>query len=170
MIFNANDIKEFLLEQGYLEWNGEVVDRSTGNTRKATKNDFDYSGINSSTSLAFTYRGNLEIKDLTITNFHFITYSYDSDVLGSGETQRVDKNLSQKWQKFLLKKYNEEYAKMLFDWCIENMAQIQEETNKRISEFSKEEKAKANKKINKYNEIALMAMANLSSKDLNELN
>ena len=170
MIFNLNDIKEFLLEQCYLEWNGEVVDHSTGITRKATKNDFDYSRINSSTSLQFNFKGTDFVQDATITNFHFITYSYDSDVLGSGETQRVDKNLSQKWQKFLLKKYNEEYAKMLFDWCIENMAQIQDETSKRISDFTKEEKAKANKKINKYNEIALMAMANLSEKDLNEIN
>ena len=170
MTFNSNDINEFLVAAGYPEWNGEVCDKETGEKRLATKQDFNYSGKNSSTTLAFNFHGNTEVKDMKITDFQFITYSYDSNIMESGETQRVDKDFSTQWIQFLLKNHGKVYAKQLFDWSISNMSKIEKTKKDAISQFIKQENEKYSHQLDYFNTLAEQSMKYLPAETIDSLN
>ena len=108
MIFNLNDIRHFLLEKNY-PWDMQVVDNETGEKRLATMEDFNYSRTHTLTKLVFNYRFGEITKDMHITDFKFLTYDEESNIMGSGSNITLDEVFSKDWINFLLFKHKKEY-------------------------------------------------------------
>lgn len=134
--FTLKDIHDFLLERGYPEWNYEVYDRKTGEKRKATLEDFDYSGRYSTTDLAFTDKhGNDCNLEIYVTDFAFLTYRDEPNIMGSGSTTYDHKDFSNDWINFLLYTHEEEYAKKLLKYAEQNKQRIKKEAEDKIEKF-----------------------------------
>lgn len=166
MTFNFKDIRKFLLTKNFPEWQNTVIDRKTGIERHATMEDFNYSGLASTTTLTFTTKHGTITKDVHITDLKFVTYNDETNIMGSGSTQNIDKVYSQDWINFLLHSHTTEYAKKIFDWSTRKIANIQQETNEKIKQFSINQREQAKEKIELYNQIATNAMNYLEDKDI----
>lgn len=135
--FTLEDIRDFLKQQYGIDWGFEVWDRKTGKKRRATIEDFDYSGRYSTTELAFYYDKhgidcNLEVY---VTDFDFITYREESNIMGSGSTTYVDKNFIKDWIGFLSYTHEEKYAKTLLAHALYNKQRIKQEAEEKIEKF-----------------------------------
>ena len=172
-IFTIEDIKEFLLKNN-LKWTGFIYNDVEFSKTLATIEDFKYSEHSTVVMEIENELAHNSFVDMFITNFSFLTYTADHQFMENGIFQSVDKVLTKKWQQFLLNRHKEKYAKLLFDWCIDNMTAIETETKEKIHNFSIKEKEKANSASKQYNDSAKLAMSYLPEEYLqsldNELN
>ena len=146
MIFTLNDIRKFLFEENYPEWTMQVVDKKTDEERIATMEDFNYSGINSSTTLVFTTKfGGTFTKKMQISDFKFLTYDEQSNIMGSGSSIFIDSDYSKRWIDFLLFEHKNEYAKTVFNWSTNKISLIQKITADKIKQFTEQETKKSKK-------------------------
>ena len=167
MIFTLEDIRHFLLEENYPEWTMKVLDGKTHEERIATMEDFNYTGLNSSTTLVFRTRfGGTFTKKMQVSDFKFLTYDEQSNIMGSGSSIFIDYEYTKRWIDFLLYKHKNEYAKAVFDWSTNKIASIEKEKTEKIKQFTQQETEKSKKKIDKYNKIAENAMKYLSDEDI----
>ena len=167
MIFTLNDIRKFLLEENYPEWTMKVIDRQTDEERMATIEDFNYFGLNSSTTLVFPMKfGGTFTKKMQISDFKFLTYDEQSNIMGSGSSVYIDYDYSKRWIDFLLFQHGNEYAKSVFNWSTDKISLIQKITADKIKQFTEQETKKSRKSIDKYNTIAEKAMKYLSDEDM----
>ncbi len=166
--FTTKDIKEFLSKNN-LNWTGYIYNDDGYSKTYATEDDFDYSEHSSLVLEILNNNVRNSLVDMVISNFSFLIYTDASMFMRNGSFPTVDKDLSTKWQKFLLNKYHSQYAEMLFAWSIKNMSDIQTETEERIQEYSKSERAKAQLNIEKFNTSAKLAMTFLPSESLQNL-
>ena len=151
--FTIQDIKEFLLNNN-INWTGFIYNDDNMSKTEASIEDFDYSEYSPMVMEIQNDHVRNSFVDMFITNFSFLTYTDDSKFMENGSFQSIDKDLSTKWQNFLLKKYHSDYAEILFAWCIHNINEINTETADRIQLFTSEETKKANAEITKFNETA----------------
>ena len=137
--FTLEDIRDFLKRQFNFDWNYDVWDKKTGKQRKATLEDFDYSGRYSTTELAFFDKcGCVYNLEVHVSDFEFITYIDEPNIMGSGSTTYVHKNLSYSWIDYLLYRHNEEYAKKLFETSVINKKQIKNDMLEKIQTYTQE--------------------------------
>lgn len=109
-MFNVDDIKKFLKQQGYV-WYGYI---STGYGPKiATSQDFEDPFENN--ILHVTQDG----EDINIAVCLTSTYFELSRPIQSrfGARRFEDVDLSTAWQKYMLENYREKYAPVLKQWC-----------------------------------------------------
>lgn len=165
-IFTIEDIKDFLKEQGSLEWTGYIYKDNGYDRKLATIEDFVYPQKSTVALEIINRNARNTFVDMFITNFNFLTYTDISQFVDNGSFPSVDKSWSKKWHQFLLNRYKEKYAKLLFDWSIDNITGIQCGTQKNIEDYTRKEKANADRKIAIFNEIAKNAMNHLSSEDI----
>ena len=163
--FTTEDIKEFLSKNN-LNWTGFIYNDETMTKTYASDEDFEYSEYSTIVMEVANEHTRNSFVDMFITNFSFLTYTDDSKFMENGSFQSVDKDLSSKWQNYLLQKYHSDYAEILFAWCIHNINEINTETADRIRLFTSEETKKANSEIAKFNEIAKKAMHCLNAETL----
>ncbi len=157
-IFTIEDIKEFLAQHNYLEWSGYILDYQNDDKVYATIDDFNNSQ-HSPVALEFITEDNVIVfVDMLINNFSFETFIEDLNISKNKSIIKIDRVMSQEWQAFLLKKYKNVYAEELFNWSVDNIHNIDCETNKKIERYSKQEKTKAQQQIEIFSESAKKAM------------
>ena len=112
MIYNLRDIHDFLLQKGYPEWNYEIYDKHSRNKKLAKTEDFtDKFGFFENVLLTFVNKHNFTIYlEVYITDFKFITFKSESNIMGSGLTTYTDNDFTHDWIDFLLSAHKEEYA------------------------------------------------------------
>lgn len=162
-IYTLEDVHDFLLQKGYPVWSYQVYDWKTGKIRKATIEDFDYSGMHSSTDLVFYDKhGNDLNLTVSVDTFGFITYRDEGNVMGSGSTTYVDKDFTNDWIGFLSQTYGKEYAKLLLQYAINNKQRIKQEAEEKIEKFRLKVHAKAKGSYNYYMDLEQRAKGVLS--------
>ena len=83
-IFTLENIRDFLKKKYGIDWGCEVWDRKTGKTRRATIEDFDYTGRYDTTELAFSDKNGIDYYlEAYVSDYKFITYKDLSDVRNS---------------------------------------------------------------------------------------
>lgn len=169
-IFTLEDIRDFLRRTFALDWQYDVWDKKTGKQRKVTLRDFDYSGIYSTTELAiFDKCGNAYTLEVYLSDFKFITYKDVPNVMGSGSTTYVHKDLSYQWVDYLLHKYYEEYAKRLFKNSARNKNRIQKEMVEKINKYTQQVKNENRVELEHYKALEEKALTYLTDKDIVDL-
>ena len=139
--FTLEDICDFLKRKFALNWNYEVWDKKSGEKRQVTIEDFDYSGMYSTTDLAiFDKSENSYALDVYLSDFKFITYKDEPNVMGSGSTTYVNKDLSYSWIDYLLHTHGEEYAKRLFKNSARKKKKIKEQMVEKINNYTQQVK------------------------------
>jgi len=132
-IYSLQDIRDFLKQKYALDWRYEVWDRKTSEKRNAIIEDFDYSGRYSTTQLCFYDKhGNDYTLEVYVSDFKFITYKDESNVMGSGSTTYVDKDFTKDWIGFLFYTHEEEYAKALLRYALNNKKRVKKEAEDKI--------------------------------------
>ena len=169
-IYTLENIHDLLRRKYALTWNYEVWDRTNGERRQATLEDFDYSGRYSTTDLAF-YNKYGDICSLTVgvSDFDFITYRDESNVMGSGSTTYVDKDLSSEWINMLLYTHSDKYATRLLKFAQKNKQRIKDEVEQMIEKFRLKAQAEAKGPYTYYRDLEQKAKSALSLEDATEI-
>ena len=167
VLFTLEDIHEFLRLRYGLDWQYEVYDKILGNKRQATIEDFDYSGRYDTTELAFVNKHGVDCNfEVSVVDFAFFTFIDEPNVMGSGSTTSVDKDLSKFWIEYMLEAYGEVYANRLFKNCVKNKKRIEDEVAKKIDDYSKKVKQENRKEIKYYEALAEKAMEHMLDSDI----
>ncbi len=163
-IYTLEDIRNFLMQKGYPEWNYEVYDRYLGNKRKAKIEDFfDEFGFFKHTNMAFTNkRGDECCLEVFITDFKFVTYKDDSNVMSSGSTTYIDKEYTKDWIGFMLYAHREDYANALLKYAEKNKKRIKEEAEEKIEKFRLKTQAETKGPYTYYKDLEETAKSVLS--------
>ena len=96
----------------------------------------------------------------------FFTFIDEPNVMGSGSTTSVDKDLSKFWIEYMLEAYGEVYANRLFKNCVKNKKRIEEEVAKKIDDYSRKVKQENRKEIKYYEALAEKAMEHMLDSDI----
>ena len=169
-IYTLEDIRDFLKQKYAIDWQCEVWDRRTGQKRSATLEDFDYSGRYSSTELAYCdKRGNDYNLEVYATDFEFITYKDESNIMGSGSTTSVDKNFTKDWIGYLFYTHEEEYAKVLLAHALKNKQRIKQEAEEKIEKFRWKTQQEAKGPYTYYRDLELKAKSILTVGEIVEI-
>lgn len=164
-VFTLLDIYDFLLETGLPEWNYEVYDKVTGEKRKATIEDFDYTGRYSTTELAFTDKHGNDC-DLTVyvSDFQFITYRDEPNQMGSGSTTYVHKDFTNSWIDYMLQVHGKEYASKLLSYSQRNRKEIEDELYEKVRAY--EDKVYGEREdLEQYHKLSMKAYNFLTNSD-----
>lgn len=168
--YTFDDIRDFLKRKFALNWNYDLWDKKTGESRQATLEDFNYSGMYSTTDLAIHDRcGNDYILTVYVSNFEFITYRDEPNIMGSGSTTYVNKDLSYQWIDYLLHKHGEEYAKILFKNSARNKKRIQNEMVEKINNYTQQVRNENRVELDHYEELKKKALTYLTDSDIVDL-
>ena len=164
--FELKDVHDFLLEIGCPEWNYEVYDKVTGEKRKATIEDFDYTGRYSTTELAFVDKHGNDC-DLTVyvSDFQFITYRDEPNVMGSGSTTYLHKDFTNAWIDYMLKVHGKEYASKLLSYSQKQRKNIEDELYEKVEVYKKKIYGER-KDLEQYHQLSLKAYNFLTNSDV----
>ena len=131
--FTLEDICDFLKCRFGWDWNYEVWDKKSGEKRKATLEDFDYSGRFSTTELVILDKSeNAYALDVYLSDFKFITYKDEPNVMGSGSTTYVHKDFTNLWIDYMLKVHGKEYASKLLSYSQKQRKNIEDELYEKV--------------------------------------
>lgn len=169
-VYTLEDIYDLLRRKYALTWHYEVWDRTNGERRQATIEDFDYSGRYSTTDLAFYNKyGDICSLTVSVSDFEFITYRDESNVMGSGSTTYVDKDLSNEWINMLLYTHGDKYATRLLKFAQKNKQRIKDEVEQKIEKFRLKVQAEAKGPYTFYRELEQKAKSVLSVEEIAEI-
>ncbi len=169
-IYTLEDIKDLLMRKYALDWQYDVWDRQTGKKRSATLEDFDYSGRYSTTELAFydKYANDCNLT-VSVSDFEFITYRDESNVMGSGSTTHVDKDFTKEWINQLLYTHGENYARRLLKYAENNKQRIKEEAEQKIEKYKLKVQAEVKGPYTYYRDLEQKAKSVLFLDNITEI-
>ena len=170
-IYTLEDIRDFIKREFPFDWNYDVWDKKTGQHRKATLEDFDYSGIHSTTDLAF-FKGKGEDAyslEVHLSDFAFLTYRDEPNVMGSGSTTYLNRDLTKEWINLLLSTHGEKYAKRLLRYAKSNEQRIKEEAEQKVEKYRLKVQAEAKGPYTYYRDLEQKAKELLSHDDITEI-
>lgn len=164
--FTLEDIRNFLKCRFGWNWNYEVWDKKSGEKRKATIEDFDYTGRYSTTELAFVDKYGNDC-DLTVyvSDFQFITYRDEPNVMGSGSTTYVYKDFTNLWIDYMLKVHGKEYASKLLSYSQKQRKNIEDELYEKVEVYKKKIYGER-KDLEQYHQLSLKAYNFLTNSDV----
>ena len=165
--YSLKDIHNFL-SQKYVkfDWDYEIYDRR-GIKRRATIEDFT-NDIYDTVSLVFIYRRDEYNLDVQVTNFSFVVYEDEPNIMGSGSTTKVRDNFTSEWVSFLLDRYGARYAKSLLRYSEIYKKQIKEDAEREIASYANKVQIKAKQRASHYENLAQKAKQFLSTTEVAE--
>lgn len=142
-IYTLKDIHA-LLTQKYqkLKWNYEIYESSTGEKRQAEIKDFT-ENMRDTLALACTYKDDEYSLDVSVSDFAFLVYEDEPNIMGSGSIQRLRDNFTQDWTNLLLAEYGCDYANSLINYCEKRKKQINANAMQEITKQVQKIKARA---------------------------
>jgi len=169
-IFTLEDIQDLLMRKYALDWQYDVWDRQTGEKRSAALEDFDYSGRYNTTELAFYDKYGIDRNlEVYVSDFEFITYRDESNVMGSGSTTYVDKDFTKEWINLLLYAHGEKYAKRLLEYAENNQQRIKEEAGQKVEKYRLKVQAQAKGPYTYYRDLEQKAKSVLFFDNITEI-
>lgn len=167
-IYTLKDIQTFL-SQKYpkLNWNYEIYDSKSGEKIQASIENFN-ENLCRTVALAFTYKNNEFSLDVSVSNFSFLVYEEEPNIMDSGSTLRLKHNFTDDWISLLLAELGHDYAKELISYCKKRQEQINDNAMQEITEYAQKIKAKAEIPSLPYEKLIQKANNVLSSLDNEE--
>lgn len=164
-IYTLKDIQTFL-SQKYpkLNWNYEIYDSKSGEKIQASIENFN-ENLCRTVALACTYKNNEFSLDVSVSNFSFLVYEEEPNIMDSGSTLRLKHNFTDDWISLLLAELGHDYAKELISYCKKRQEQINDNAMQEITEYAQKIKAKAEIQSLPYEKLIQKANNVLSSLD-----
>ena len=164
-IYTLKDIQTYL-SQKYpkLNWNYEIYDSKSGEKIQASIENFN-ENLCRTVALAFTYKNNEFSLDVSVSNFSFLVYEEEPNIMDSGSTLRLKHNFTDDWISLLLAELGHDYAKELISYCKKRQEQINDNAMQEITEYAQKIKAKAEIPSLPYEKLIQKANNVLSSLD-----
>lgn len=106
---------------------------------------------------------------MLVANFAFYTYDGEANQMGSGSTMYIDRDYSTRWINFLLCRYQEAYAKMLFKYAEKNKKRIKQEAEAKIEKLTAKVKEEAKGPYTYYKDLATTAKRGLTAGEISEI-
>jgi hypothetical protein len=166
--YTLNDIQTLLFQKyPKLKWNYEIYERSTGEKRQAEIEDFT-ENMQYTLALACTYKDNEYSLDVSVSDFAFLVYEDEPNIMGSGSTQRLRDDFTNDWTNLLLAEHGYDYANSLINYCEKRKKQINENAMQEITKQVQKIKARAELKSLPYEKLIQKAQIVLPSSDFME--
>lgn len=164
-IYTLKDIQTFL-SQKYpkLNWNYEIYDSKSGEKIQASIENFN-ENLCRTVALACTCKNNEFSLDVSVSNFSFLVYEEEPNIMDSGSTLRLKHNFTDDWISLLLAELGHDYAKELISYCKKRKEQINDNAMQEITEYAQKIKAKAEIQSLPYEKLIQKANNVLSSLD-----
>ena len=164
-IYTLKDIQTFL-SQKYpkLNWNYEIYDSKSGEKIQASIENFN-ENLCRTVALACTCKNNEFSLDVSFSNFSFLVYEEEPNIMDSGSTLRLKHNFTDDWISLLLAELGHDYAKELISYCKKRKEQINDNAMQEITEYAQKIKAKAEIQSLPYEKLIQKANNVLSSLD-----
>ena len=142
-IYTLKDIQTFL-SQKYpkLNWNYEIYNSKSGEKIQASIENFN-ENLCPTVALACTYKNNEFSLDVSVSNFSFLVYEDEPNIMDSGSTLRLKHNFTDDWTSLLFAELGHDYAKELISYCEKRKEQINDNAMQEITEYAQKIKAKA---------------------------
>ena len=164
-IYTLKDIQTFL-SQKYpkLNWNYEIYDSKSGEKIQASIENFN-ENLYRTIALACSYKNNEFSLDVSVSNFSFLVYEDEPNIMDSGSTLRLKHNFTDDWTSLLLAEHGHDYAKELISYCEKRKEQINDNAMQEITEYAQNIKAMAKQKSLPYEKLIQNANNVLASLD-----
>ena len=169
-IYTLRDIHNLLAKKypKYPRWTYDIYERTTGQRRSATIEDFTRNMFDT-TALVFDYKGEEYSLDVAVSNFSFVVYEDEPNIMGSGSTTREKDDFSSDWIELLLDENEEKYAKMLLRYSERHKKKIQSEAEQKIANFTAKVEAEAKRASSRYEDLSQKAKWFLPITDIVEV-
>ena len=165
-IYTLKNIHDLLLEKyPNVEWNYEIYERATGKRRNAIIEDFSENMYDTLT-LAFIHKNNEYSLDVAVSNFSFVVYEDEPNIMGSGSITRIKDVFTNDWTNLLLDEYEEKYAKILLRYSEKRKKQIKDNAEQKIANYAAEIKQKAYREASPYEDMSQKAKEILPITDI----
>ena len=139
-IYTLNNIHDLLLKKyPNFEWSYEIYDRRTGDKKIAEIEDFS-NNLFETLALVFMHNDDEYSLDVAVSNFNFMVYEDEPNIMDSGSVTRLRDNFTSEWVDLLLSEHGLTYANELISYC--------EKCKKQINDRAMDEIAKQVKIIN----------------------
>lgn len=167
--YTLKDIQTLLLQKyPKLKWNYEIYDSRTGEKISASIKNFT-ENMQDTLTLACTYNVNNDYPlIISVSDFAFLVYEDETNILGSGSTRRLKYNLTNNWISLLLSEHGYGYAKKLICYCEKRKEQINHNATEEITKHIQKIKAKAKLETLPYEKLIQKASTVLQSSEFVE--
>ncbi|MBR6778710.1 MAG: hypothetical protein IKM43_00955 [Clostridia bacterium] len=128
----TKDVQEFLKSIG-INWTGKIYNEISATEFIATDEHINKNYMQSYVCQIGAKTDNVE---MTISNVRFMIYGRDINDFDTLDYY-VEENLTEQWQEFLLKKYDVEYANILFAYYNKICKSISEKASREMIELDK---------------------------------
>ena len=151
--YTIKDIQT-LLSQKFpkLKWNNEIYESRTGEKIYVSIEDFT-KHMQGTLALACSYRDNEFPLYVSVSDFAFLVFEDESNIMDSGSTMRLKNNFTNDWTSLLLKKYGYDYAKELINYCEKRKKQINDNAMQEITKLAQKVKARAEQESLPYEQL-----------------
>lgn len=151
--YTLKDVQTLLLQKfPKLNWNYEIYENRTGEKIRASIEDF-IRHTQGTVGLACLYGNNEFPLYVSVSDFSFLVFEDETDVMGSGSTIRLRNNFTNDWTSLLLKKYGYDYAKQLVNYCEKCKKQINDNAMQEITKLVQKVKARAEQEALPYEQL-----------------
>ncbi len=119
--YTLKDIQTLLLQKyPNLKWNYEIYESRTGEKIQASIENFT-ENLKDTLTLSCTYKDNEYPLDVSVSDFSFLVFEDEPNIMDSGSTTKLRNNFTNDWTSLLLEEYGCDYAKNLVNFCEERI-------------------------------------------------
>lgn len=168
-IFTLNNIHDLLASKyvkGF-EWNYQIYDRKNGKKKLATIEDFEDSSR--AVALVIDYKDDEYSLDVAVSDFSFMVFEDEPNIMGSGSTTHLRDNFTNDWITLLLNEHKDEYAKRLLRYSKNNIDRIKKNADEDIAEYINKVHEKVKKQSFHFEHLAEQAKQHLPLLDIVEI-
>ena len=166
--YTLKDIQTLLLQKyPKLKWNYEIYESRTGNKIQASIENFT-ENMQDTLTLACTYKDNEYPLDVSVSDFAFLVYEDEPNIMGSGSTTRLRDDFTNDWTSLLLAEHGEDYAKKLINYCERRKKQINDNAMQEITKHVQKIKARTELELLPYEKLIQKAINVLPTSDFLE--
>lgn len=167
-VYTLKDIQTLLLQKyPKLNWNYEIYDRKSGEKVQASIETFNQN-MQDALRLVCTYKDNEYPLDVSVSNFSFLVYEEEPNIMDSGSTMRLKNNFTNDWTSLLLAEHGNDYANKLIGYCEKCKKQINYNAMQEITQYTQKIKAKAELESLPFEKLIQKAKSVLPTSDFTE--
>ena len=119
-------------------------------------------------TLSCTYKDNEYPLDVLVSDFSFLVFEDEPNIMDSGSTTKLRNNFTNDWTSLLLEEYGCDYAKNLVNFCEKRKEKINNNAMQEITTYVEKIKARAELESLPYEKLIQKAKNVFQSSDFME--
>ena len=166
--YTLKDIQTLLLQKyPNLKWNYEIYESRTGEKIQASIENFT-ENLKDTLTLSCTYKDNEYPLDVSVSDFSFLVFEDEPNIMDSGSSTKLRKKFTNDWTSLLLEEYGCDYAKNLVNFCEKRKERINNNAMQEITTYVEKIKARAELESLPYEKLIQKAKNVFQSSDFME--